>query len=111
MQAEKDRIQQLQNVLTAKGIQQSDYDQLRRALNELKQLQEHIAAERGEQFYEDAFNATAGLGLTREQIVAIARHMRRFAEKVVATQAAQNATPSSDISDVVDNITPNNPTA
>jgi uncharacterized protein YjiS (DUF1127 family) len=111
MQAEKDRIQQLTDALTAKGIQQADYDQLRKALNELKQLQDRIAAERGEQFYEDAFNATAGLGLTREQIVAVARKMRLFAEKIVASQAAQNATPSSDISDVIDNVTPTNPTA
>jgi hypothetical protein len=110
MQAEKDRIQAIQDALTAKGIQQADYDQLRKALNELKQLQDRIAAERGEQFYDDAFNATAGLGLSREQVIAVARYMRRFAEKIVATQAAQNATPSSDVPNVVDNTTPTNPT-
>lgn len=110
MQAEKDRIQAIQDALTAKGIQQADHDQLRRALNELKLLQDHIAAERGEQFYDDAFAATAGLGLSREQIVVVARKMRQFAEKVVATQVVQNATPSSDISSVVDVITPINPT-
>jgi hypothetical protein len=110
MQAEKDRIQQLTDALTAKGIQQADYDQLRKSLNELKLLQDHIAAERGEQFYEDAFNATAGFGLSREQIVVVAGKMRQFAEKIVATQAAQNATPSSDISNVVDNVTPVDPT-
>jgi transcription elongation GreA/GreB family factor len=110
MQAEKDRIQAIKASLTAKGIQQSDYGQLRRDLNELKQLQESIAAERGEQFYDDAFAATAGLGLSREQIVAVARRMRLFAEKIAAAQAVQNATPSSDIGDVVDNTTPTNPT-
>lgn len=110
MQAEKDRIAQIQAALTAKGIQQADYDQLRHALVELKRLQDSIDAERGEQFYEDAFNATAGLGLSKEQVVAIARKFRQFAEKIVATQAAQNATPTSDISNVVDNVTPNNPT-
>lgn len=111
MQAEKDRIQAIQAILTAKGIQQADYDQLRKALNELKRLQDSIDAERGEQFFEDAFNATAGLGLSREQVVAVARYMRRFAEKVVATQAAQNAASNSDISTVVDNTTPVDPTA
>lgn len=110
MQAEKDRIQALQDALTAKGIQQADYDQLRKALNELKQLQDRIAAERGEQFYEDAFNATAGFGLSREQIVVVARKMRQLAEKIAAAQAVQNATPSSDISNVVDDVTPIDPT-
>lgn len=110
MQAEKDRIQALQDALTAKGIQQADYDQLRKALNELKLLQDRIASERGEQFYEDAFNATAGFGLSREQIVVVARKMRQLAERVVTTQVVQNATPSSDISSVVDVITPTNPT-
>lgn len=110
MQAEKDRIQAIVAALTAKGIQQADYAQLRQALNELKRLQDSIAAERGEQFFEDAFNATAGLGLTREQVVAFARFLRRFAEKVVASQAAQNATPTSDVSNVVDNVTPVDPT-
>jgi hypothetical protein len=109
MQAEKDRMQAIVASLTAKGIQQSDYDQLRDALNELKQLQDSIDAERGEQFFEDAFNATAGLGLSREQIAIVARKMRQFAEKVVATQAAQNANPNSNASDVVDDVKPHKP--
>lgn len=110
MQAEKDRIQQIQAALTAKGIQDSDHDQLRHALNELKQLQDHIATERGEQFFEDAFSVTAGMGLSRDMIATVAHGMRQFAEKIVATQAAQNAQPSSNIPDVVDVVTPIDPT-
>lgn len=110
MQAEKDRIQQIQATLTGMGIQPSDYVQLWQLLHELKQLQDTIASERGEQFYEDAFKATSGLGLSRDQIVAVARYMRQFAEKIVATQAAQNATPNSNVPDVVDNVNLHKPT-
>lgn len=111
MQAEKDRIQAIQDALTAKGIQQSDYGPIRHALNEMAQLQQNIAAERGQQFIDDAFAATAGLGLSRDQVAIVAAYMRRFAEKVATSQAVQNATPASDIPAVVDQVTQVDPTA
>ena len=105
MQADKDRIQQITDALTAKGIQQADYDQIRRALNELKQLQDNVASERGEQFFEDAFKATAGMGLSKDNVIVIARHMRRFAEKIASSEAVRNANANSDVANIVDHAT------
>lgn len=82
MTAEKDRLKQIQDALTAKGIQPGDYDQVRPILNEMKSLQDRIAEEDGEQFYDDAFKATAGMGLSREMIMRVARYLAVFADRI-----------------------------
>jgi hypothetical protein len=83
MKGDRDRIQDIEAILAAKGVTKENYDEIQQLLSERKNVEKNIEDEHGEQYYEDAFKATAGMGLTRAMIVQVARYLSDFAARAV----------------------------
>ena len=90
MKGDRDRIQDIETLLASKGITKADFDQIQQLLEERKSAEKNVAEEHGEQYYEDAFKATAGMGLSQAMIVQVARYLSDFADRVVKEARGNN---------------------
>jgi hypothetical protein len=103
MQADRDKIAQVIAALDAKGIARGDYPEIRQLLIDLRQAQQNIQGEQGQQFFPEASKAVSGMGLTNANTAQIARSFRLFAEYVVGQALVLKDTYTS-VGDIVDHI-------